>query len=244
MFFFLTKKKGGKMIEYIILEKDDIVKKQYQEIIDKVMMNYDYEYKKKEINNKNQDKIINTDTFKIYILNQNEGINLSKKIRLEKDDWTSLIIFIGSNLEQVIKERLFILDYIYKDENLNILLERALHIALKTYDKRPNKLNYTYKKIIYNIDYYKILYIEKEQNNKRCIIKTKDNLYYIQTTLSSLEKLLDNRFIRCSKSHIINIDQVDYYDTIDNLIVLTNKEIIYSISKKEKKKIIDSLRHC
>ncbi len=223
------------MIYFIIIDNN---KKIIEESIDKVLINYDIDYK---IIDKNTKDYLTKDNFKIYILNEKE-LELAKTIRYELDDWQSIIIMIGNKIEKLIKERLFVLDYIDTNDNLKMNMERDIQIALKNYDKRPNKLKYTYKKTIYNIDYYKILYIEKEQENKRCLIKTKDNTYYIQSTLSNLMKQLDNRFIKCSKSHIINIEQVDYYDINKNLIVLKNQEIIYSISGSQKKKIQDKLR--
>lgn len=223
------------MLSFIITDNSKISK--YKEIIDKVLINYDYNYEVKQLTN----DIINTDSFKIYIID-NKELSLARKIRFEIDDWQSIIIYIGNNIEEVIKERLFILDFIREDDNLLTLLERSILVALKNYDKRPNKLKYTYKKTIYNIEYYKILYIEKEKDNKRCIIKTNDNNYYYQSSLSSLENKLDNRFIKINKSIIVNIEQVDYYDIKDNLIVLKNKEKIYSISKNQKNKLIEKLR--
>ena len=181
------------MVEFILLNEEEKEKVKIQESIDKVLMNYDIDYK--VIKGGKLEKIMNSDSFKIYILEGIKGVELAKKIRLDLDDWNSYILFIGNNFEQIIKERLFILDY-----------------------------------------------IEKEIENKRCLIKTKDNTFYIPISLKKLEEKLDNRFIKCSKSYIINIEQVEYYDIKENIIVLKNKEILTSISKKEKKNILEKLR--
>ena len=228
------------MVEFILLNEEEKEKVKIQESIDKVLMNYDIDYK--VIKGGKLEKIMNSDSFKIYILEGIKGVELAKKIRLDLDDWNSYILFIGNNFEQIIKERLFILDYIEKSEIFYNLLERDIKVAMKSYDKRPNQLKFTYKKTTYSIDYYKILYIEKEIENKRCLIKTKDNTFYIPISLKKLEEKLDNRFIKCSKSYIINIEQVEYYDIKENIIVLKNKEILTSISKKEKKNILEKLR--
>ena len=228
------------MIEFILLNEQKEEKSKIQEIIDKVLMNYEIDYK--IIKEESIEKILNRDSFKIYILEEIKGLEIAKRIRLELDDWNSYILFIGNNFEKIQKERLFILDYIEKSENFYYLLERDIKVAMKSYDKRPNQLKFTYKKTTYSIDYYKILYIEKEQDNKRCIIKTKDDTFYIPISLKKIEEKLDNRFIKCSKSHIVNIEQVEYYDTKENIIGLKNKEIVTAISKKEKKNILEKLR--
>ena len=228
------------MLEFILLNEEKEEKNKIQESIDKVLMNYEIDYK--VIKEETLEKIINRDSFKIYILEGIKGVEIAKKIRLNLDDWNSYILFIGNNFEQIQKERLFVLDYIEKSENFYNLLERDIKAAMKSYDKRPNQLKFTYKKISYNIDYYKILYIEKEIENKRCMIKTKDNTFYIPISLKKIEENLDNRFIKCSKSHIINIEQVDYYDTKENIIALKNQELLTAISKKEKKNILEKLR--
>ena len=228
------------MIEFILLNEQKEEKSKIQEIIDKVLMNYEIDYK--IIKEESIEKILNRDSFKIYILEEIKGLEIAKRIRLELDDWNSYILFIGNNFEKIQKERLFILDYIEKSENFYYLLERDIKVAMKSYDKRPNQLKFTYKKTTYSIDYYKILYIEKEQDNKRCIIKTKDDTFYIPISLKKIEEKLDNRFIKCSKSHIVNIEQVEYYDTKENIIGLKNKEIVTAISEKEKKNILEKLR--
>ena len=119
---------------------------------------------------------------------------------------------------------------------------RNIQICLKNYDQRPNSLRYTYKNILYNIEYNKILYIEKEQDNKRCIIHTKNKKHYIQGTLNNVYKLLDNRFIKSSRSFIINLEQVYSYDIKNNIITFKNNNKFDGVSRDNKKVIINYLR--
>ena len=113
---------------------------------------------------------------------------------------------------------------------------------MKNYQSRQNGLKYKYKSINYNIPFKDIIYIEKEQDNKRCIIHTLKEDYYIQSTLSKIITNLDDRFIKSSKSYIINIEQVLQYNIKENIITFKDKNQIFEISRNMKKEIISKLR--
>ena len=228
------------MIDFIIYEKEE---KNYQiikTIIEKAMIKYDIEY---SITNQTEEE---KDNFKVYIIDNNEKESLKEAINIReiKDDWQSMIILLADykNKEKILNRRLMILDIIEKEENWADRFYQAIQISIKNYDKRPNSLKYIYKKVIYNIEFQKIIYIEKEQDNKRCIIKTKDNEYYIQGSLNKIETLLDKRFIKCNRSYIINVEQVLSYNTKENIITFKNKKELYGISREKKKSIINYLR--
>ena len=164
-------------------------------------------------------------------------------IREELDDWQSLIIMTQENKKDNINHRnFFILDTIMKNSHLECQLKRDIQICLKNYDQRPNSLKYTYKKINYILEYRNIIYIEKEQDNKRCIIKTNNNKYYIQGNLKTIKKLLDNRFFQSSRSFIINLEQVEKYDTKNNIIYFKNKQKKDVLSRNNKKDFIRMIR--
>ena len=233
------------MIDFIIVEDDLYYINESKKIIDKVMMNYDVSYNFIAYD-KYRKELINKDDFKIYIISyKNDSIDLIKHIREELDDWKSLIIILyklKENKIKIIKENLFIVDYINKRKHFEEKLLRNIQICLKNYDQRPNSLKYTYKNIIYNIEFNKILYIEKEQDNKRCIIYTKNKKYYIPGTLSKIKSLLDNRFIKGSRSYIINTEQISSYDVKSNIITFKSKAKLDCISRDHKKIIINHLR--
>ena len=128
------------------------------------------------------------------------------------------------------------------NKSVNIKLTRAIQICLKNYDKRPNTLRYSYKDIAYNIEFMKILYIEKEPDNKRCIIKTLDKDYYIPGTIKQIYNMLDKRFIKGSRSYIINLEQILTYDIKNNIITFKNKNTLNTVSRNNKKDIVNYLR--
>ena len=239
------------MIEFIICEDEKDFRTKYENISEQVMMNYDLEYKITSFSeySSNWKQKINNNNFKIFILDlktkQGSGLDAARYIREELDDWQSMIIIITAYPEykyEALGKRLMLVDFVYKLDDYENRLRNAIKISLKNFDKRPNKLKYTYKKVVYNIDYQKIIYIEKEQDNKRCIIKTNDKNYYIQGNLNRVEKLLDKRFIKCNRSYIINLEQVESYNTKSNILTFKNGKTLYAVSRNKKKEIVNHVR--
>ncbi|MBR5370308.1 MAG: LytTR family transcriptional regulator DNA-binding domain-containing protein [Bacilli bacterium] len=233
------------MIDFIMLDDDLYYLNKSKKIIDKVMMNYDINYIFIAYDKYRKEQI-NKDNFKVYIISYKEyTIDLIKYIREELDDWKSLIIVLYENTEEkkkVIKENLFIVDYINKRKYFEEKILRNIQICLKNYDQRPNSLKYIYKNIIYNIEFQKILYIEKEQDNKRCIIHTKNRKYYIPGNLTRVKTLLDNRFIKINRSFIVNQEQLSSYDIKNNIITFKNNIKLNGVSRDNKKSITNYLR--
>ncbi len=237
-----------KMIEFIIIEDNLSYINKYKLLIDRIMMNYDIEYDFIMFDRYSKEilKLIPQGIFKIYILDYSKKEQIEsmiKYIREKQDDWQSLILLLYiSKRPHIMKENLFIINAIDKSKNFENNLLRSLQICLKNYDQRPNTLKFCYKKIIYQIDYKDIVYIEKEQENKRCIIKTIKREYYIPGTLNKIQKLLDDRFFKCSKSYIINIEQMESYNKKENIIIFHNGLKITAISRSKRKDIINYLR--
>lgn len=245
MIFDKMKKVRDNMIDFIIKEDDLYYINKSKEIVDRVMMNYDINYNF-IAHDKYRKELLTKDNFKIYIINySNDTIEMIKYIREELDDWKSLIIVIYKDREEkmkLIKEDLFIVDYINKNKHYEEKLLRNIQICLKNYDQRPNSLKYKYKNISHNIELSKILYIEKEKDNKRCIIYTKTSKYYIPGSLNKVLNLLDKRFIKCSRSFIVNKEEVSSYDIKKNIITFKNKIKLDAVSRDNKKIIINYLR--
>lgn len=236
------------MIEYIIFEEDNKYLEIIKETINNKMIKYDIEYTIKEFNNIDEIKKYKSSNYKIYILDyktiKESGLEIVEYIREKLNDWQSILLLQTSYKElksTLIDKKLYILDLMIKDKIYIDTLNKNIEICINIYDNIPKSLKYTYKKIIYNIKLKDIVCIEKDYDNKRCIIKTNNNDFYIQGSLSNVEKLLDKRFIKCSRSYIININEVLYYNIKDNLIRLNNDFLIEEISRNKKKEIIERL---
>ena len=237
------------MIDFIIIEDNISFLSSYKLIIDKIMMNYDTDYMISVFDKYSPivKRLIKNNNFKIYIISYSsmkKSMEMIQYIREELDDWQSLMIIMNEEdqYNKLIDNNLFLLDIISKKKEYKEKLKRDIQIALKNYDKRPNTLKYCYKKIFYNIEYWKILFIVKEPDLKISRIRTLEKDYYIPGSISSLEKKLDNRFLKCNRSYIINLEQIESYNSKTNLITLKNNEILDAISRTKKKRIIHYMR--
>lgn len=226
------------MINFII---EDI---NLKETIEKIMMNYNLEYK---INKYNDQKTKELNS--IYILNYDTTnkaeINKLLNIRINEDDWSSIIILISDNSNikyRLVDNKLLILDVIDKNKDIYNQLIENIKISLKILTETSNSICYTYKGILYNIPQKDIVYIESDSKNKRSVIKTETSEYYIPLTLLKIEKILNESFIKCSRSYIININKMREYNTKDNIITLNGNLKIYEISRQKKKEIINLMR--
>ena len=226
------------MINFII---EDI---NLKETIEKIMMNYNLEYK---INKYNDQKTKELNS--IYILNYDTTnkaeINKLLNIRINEDDWSSIIILISDNSNikyRLVDNKLLILDVIDKNKDIYNQLIENIKISLKIITETTNSICYTFKGILYNIPQKDIVYIESDSKNKRSVIKTETSEYYIPLTLSKIEKILNESFIKCSRSYIININKMRDYDIKENIITLNGNLKIYEISRQKKKEIINIMR--
>ena len=219
------------MINFIICNNNKNLKL-YKEKINNFMMNYDMEYKIylfSEYNEEFKEFIQKEIGFKVYILDINNkdisNILMAKLIRENYDDWSSMIIILSNQKQKnnVDGKHLMIIDITNKMIMEDRIIKEVLPICIKHYDKRPKKLKYTYKNMIYNIDYKQILYIEKELDSKLCKIKTIDKEYYIPGSINVILSRLDDRFIKCYRSTIINLEKVECFDTKKNIIILKRK---------------------
>lgn len=249
---FTTCEVGKIMINFIICEDEEILIKRYKKIIDNFMMNYDIEYKfhiYKGYNDEWKAYAQKEDGFKIYLLDiktqEGTGLDAARWLREEYDDWNSMIMIITSFPQykyEALGKRLMLVDFISKLDDCDKQLHNSLVICLKHYDKRPKILRYTYKNIIYNLEYRQILFIEKELDSKRCKIVTVHGEYYIQGTINNVLKLLDKRFKKCSRSSIVNLEQIENYNVKENIITFKNQKTLETISRDMKKEITNYVR--
>lgn len=217
------------MIEYIIIEKDKNKINKYKEIINNIMLNYDYEY---EINNNYYSK-----ENAIYLITDIEQV---KKIRFELQDWNSIVILITN--KKIEENNYLILDKI-NELDINIRLKVTIDLALTILNKDKRNISYTYKGIIYNINIDKILYIEKVKESKNILIVTEEKEYICPLSLDKIRTKLPLSFKKCSRSYIISIKQVKEFNIKDNIITFYNDKEIKELSREYKKDIINYLRN-
>ena len=237
------------MINFVVCEDKKELRKIEVKEITKFMMNYDIDYQIyefSEYNKKFEEYAEKDDGFKIYLLdivtNKSSGINAARKIREEYDDWVSVIIMVTSHSEfkyEALSSRLYLLDFINKLNNMEENIQDNLAVAMKHYDNRHKQIKYTYNRNLYNIELREIIYIEKEQDSKRCVAMTKYGKQVIPGTLNDVYKMLDNRFLKVHKSLIINLDEVRQFETNTNKLTFKNGEVTYLVSRNKKKELME-----
>lgn len=235
------------MLSFIICEDNKEFLNRIGNVLTKVMMPYNFEYKINKFtqyNEKVEEFILKKDGTKIYILDIElpdvSGLEIASKIR--ENDIESIIIFVTSHPEfknDIFYSRLLAIDYISKVKFWEERLEKTVDYTIKALNKN-NVLIFEYNYNSYRIPFDSILYIEKLSDNKKCLIYTEDNnCFEIISTISSLLKKLTPNFFRSHKSCVINLDKVKKINYIDNTITFTNDSCAYLLSNRNKKGLKD-----
>lgn len=235
------------MLRFIICEDNKEHLDRLCNIINKVMMPYNFEYKINKFTqyNKEVEEIINNKTdIKVYLLDIElpviSGLEIASEIR--ENDLESIIIFITAHNEfknDIFYSRLLATDYISKNTLWTDRFEDSMNYIVNILEKRQ-MLVFDYNHNTYRIPYNAINYIEKIQDNQKCTIYTESGeTFDIKDTVTGLVEKLGPNFFKSHKSCIINLDKVKIIDYTNNKIVFQNNEFIYLLSNRMKKALKD-----
>ena len=239
------------MLNFIICDDNNHFLNENKKIIDKCMMSCDYDYKCYLFQDYNNDfkKILGANIgLKIYLLNvvnkSKLGLDVVSDIREKYDDWNSIIIMITSHNEfkyEALGKGLFLTDFINKLDNWQEILTKDIKRIIKSFGDPTECLIYKFKHSLRRIDHMNIVYIEKEKDSKKCIIHTLYGDFEIGGSINDILSRLDDKFIKTSRSTIINLKQVIEYKNNDNEIVFKNGDVTKDISRLFKKDVISSI---
>lgn len=215
------------MLNFIIYEDNETAQKEYTKVINKFIMNKDIPYKIIKINsynNSTKNLIKNLEGAKIFVIDievpGKSGLELSREIRTS-GDWNSPIIICSSHEELKntgFASRLLMLDFIIKDKNILNNLEKALKVAFNIIDCHKS-YNFKFNGEYYQIPYESILFIEKNLNDNYSTLFTKRSKYLIKDSIINIfSNLDDERFLKCSRSCIVNMDNILSIDFINSTI--------------------------
>lgn len=233
------------MLRFIVCEDNKDFLGRLCNVINKVMMPHNFEYKISKFTNytKEVGEIIKKkNEQKVYILDIElgdiSGLEIASEIR--ENDLESIIIFVTSHNEcknDIFYSRLLAIDYIPKDRLWADRLESTLDHTIKAINKR-RVLAFEFNYNSYRVPFDDILYIEKVQDNQKCIINTEDGSQFeIMTTITELIEKLGPSFFQSHKSCIINIEKIKKINYADNTITFTNNECVYLLSNRKKKQL-------
>ena len=237
------------MLNFVVCDDE----KEFREVIikeiEKFMMNYDVNYEVYQFETYDEDfeKVARSDLgFKVYFFDiktkNGSGLDAARFIREELEDWNSIIVIVTAFAEyryEALSNRLYLLDFISKFDNCKAKIKEILKIIYKNYNSREKCLSYEYNCTFYKIELKNIIFIEKEQDSKRCIIYTTYGTFKAPFTLVSIAKQLDKRFLKVHKSLILNTDKISTYNTKENEVVFSNGMSTNLISRSGRKELIN-----
>lgn len=233
------------MLRFIVCEDNKEFLGRLCNVVNKVMMPHNFEYKISKFTNYNkelQEIIKRKYEQKVYILDIElgdiSGLEIASEIR--EHDLDSIIIFITSHNEcknDIFYSRLLAIDYIPKDRLWEDRLESTLIYTVKAVNRR-RVLAFEFNYNSYRVPFDDILYIEKVQDNQKCLINTENgNQFEIITTITDLVRKLGPNFFQSHKSCIINVEKIKKINYADNTITFINNESVYLLSNRRKKQL-------
>lgn len=187
-------------------------------------------------------EIQDVDEHKIYVLdielaNKISGITIAKLIR--EVDWESEIIFITNH------DRMFesthrcvyeVFDFIEKFHNFDIRFKRAIeYILRRNFDNKMFKYNASNVELA--IYYRAILYIYRDTAERKLVIVTPTNKYKLSMSIKEVMAYLDERFVQCHRSCIVNKLRVEEKNYKEGYFVLDTGDKVYMLSKMNRKKM-------
>ncbi len=229
-------------MKFIIVDDDIESINKVKEIISKTLFPYDIDYSIVTYNKyttKLKEEIKDMSIMKTYILSvhlkQNiSGVNIAEYIR--EFDCDSYIIFLthhGNMFETVHRTVCNVFEFIEKYQNMDKRLTKDIKKIVK-YSLDDKILDISYKSSHYNILYKSIKYIERDTSTRKLIIYTKYNTYKCNLSIKDILKQLDKRFIRVSRSTIINKDFICEINWNKGYVILNDNTKIESVSKMYK----------
>ena len=190
----------------------------------------------KEIADKSQRKIYILD---IDLQSKLTGINIALKIR--EDDWDSEIIFLtnhDSYHDKVYDSIFKVFTFIEKFDHMEERLSAAISIIFNKNDD-TKMFHFKNNQIELRIYLKDILYIYRDKEERKLVIKTTNNSFMVNKTINEMLNSLDSRFRQVHRSCIVNEQRVRAYKWTKGLFVLDNGEEVQMLSKNFKEENYD-----
>ena len=159
------------------------------------------------------------------------GMQLARQIR--KFDPRCFIIFITAHSElsyMTFQYQVEAMDFVLKDNpaEAKVKIRECLLHAWERHTLQTNKVCKTYtirigeRKI--SVDYQDILFFETSGNIHKVVLHAKDRQIEFSGTMKDLENTLDDSFVRCHRSFLVNRNNIKEVDTKTRTICFVNGE--------------------
>lgn len=182
------------------------------------------------------DEIRNSQNTGVYFLDIDlnsdmNGMKLAQQIRLF--DPRGFIIFITAHSElsfMTFQYRVETMDFVLKDNpgEMKVKIRECLLNAMERYTLQTNKTHKVYmidvggRKI--SVDYDEIFFFETSSNIHKVILHAKDRQIEFSGTIKELANALDDNFVRCHRSFLVNKSNIKEVDAKNRIIHFTNGE--------------------
>ena len=159
------------------------------------------------------------------------GLKLAQQIRLS--DPRGFIIFITAHSElsyMTFQYRVEAMDFVLKDNpaEMKVKIHECLLNAMERYTLQTNRTHKVYtleaggRKI--SVDYDDILFFETSSNIHKVILHAKDRQIEFSGTMKELAGTLDENFVRCHRSFLVNKKNISEVDAKNRMISFKNGE--------------------
>lgn len=227
------------MVRVFICEDNKVEAENLKKVINDTILIENLDFKIEGIFN-NAQKMLNyletTNEVKgIYFLDVDlkdeiNGIQLAAKIR--KKDPDGFIIFITTHGELsylTFNYKVEALDYIMKDDYLNVsnkIRECLIYINEKIQLKSKERKNFLVKinDRSISIDFDKIIFFETTSRLHRIKLHATNRTVTFYGSMKDVLGKLDNRFIQCHRSYIINKNYIKEINNKDRIITMENDQ--------------------
>ena len=219
------------MINFIICEDNEYVRKLHEVIISRVTMPYDFNYAVhsfERYNVKLKNLINSVGERKVYILDlelpNKSGIDITREIR--KSDWESIIIILTSHDEKemiLLKQKLLIFDFISKFDDYEKRLTDTLNMIIKK-SASNNSLSFKSNNELNNVKIRDILYICKDYESNKVKIVTTNKEYLVRDSLANISKKLKIVSQLLLWSNYVELLSMDDINEINYYIKVEEKE--------------------
>lgn len=238
------------MINFVIYEDKEIVRKNYVKTIHKFMGKIDTVYKIHEFgtySNKVKDYISNNIGHNIYIIDievpGKSGLDLAREIRNTGDIESQLIVVTAHKelLENNFINRSLVLNFVSKYDNCE---QNLLSALTDSYINITKYKSYVFKceGDLYRIPYDDILFFEIDPEYGHVNLVTKHKQFIIKKTISSiLNELNDPRFMKTRKSCIVNLFNIEKVDLNQLVIFFASEKTTNLLSRNYKKELQERL---
>ncbi|KIV55924.1 hypothetical protein AM501_26540 [Aneurinibacillus migulanus] len=161
------------------------------------------------------------------------GIQLAEILRDKYADCFIVFVTTHSELSYLtFQYKVEAFDFIIKDNPEQFLarVEECLRKAYERYLKRggdTQRITIETDESIINVKYEDVLFFETSSSPHKIKLHERNRQIEFYGTLKELEKQLDDRFYRCHKAYIVNVNNIKEIDKLKRAVHMINGETCY-----------------